>query len=114
MSAIALLISPENPIGFLLLANPEAIHNAPSKSEVIFTGTPNDASLLSHPLSTFIQQFKNTEYSCTTNKVSDGISINIHLSASVKADFEFDSNGKGYWLITNGENNYKGYCEITT
>lgn len=112
MPAIALLVEPGKLVGFLLLANPGAIARAPSESDCIFTGAPSDPSLLSHPLCAFVQEIKNSELLCTVEKCTDGVIVKVSPSSSATVELNFDSNGKGHWMVINAGTRHSGICEF--
>src|SRR6218665_2694411 len=99
MSAIALLTEPGSLVGFLLLANPAAISQAPAQTDCVLTGTPTTPVLLSHPLSTFIQANKNVEFVCTISRIGDAINIHGKLIGGEKIQLEIKSQGSGSWSI---------------
>jgi hypothetical protein len=112
MPTIALLVEPGKLVGFLLIANPDAIARAPSESDCLFTGVPRDPSLLSHPLSAFVQEIKNSEYHCTVEKWTDKVIVKVSPTSSATVELTFDSNGKGHWMVINAGTRHSGICEF--
>lgn len=112
MSAIALLTEPGSLVGFLLLANPAAISQAPTQTDCLLTGIPTSAALLAHPLGAFIQDNKNVEFVCTVSRTGDATNIQGNLNGGEQIQIKIMSLGSGSWSVTQKAGTQTGYCEL--
>ena len=110
MPAVILQTERDELLGFLLLAGSESIEAGPDRREFVFTGVPKESSLMTHPLSDFIQTHKNIEYLVSV-KVS---SPNLHLLALIDEHNSFELvlpiDGTGKWSVTINGTAHTGRC----
>ena len=99
MSAIALQNDRGELLGFLLLAGGEAVREGPGEVDCIFTGVPQRAALLEHPLCQFLQDRKNTEYHGEIKVTEDQTYVIIHVGDS-HVQISLDADGTGVWGVS--------------
>jgi hypothetical protein len=112
MSTIALLAEPGKLVGFLLLADASAIDRAPSESDCIFSGIPNESTLLSHPLCGFVEEIKHVELRCTIERDAHAVIVKMTPSPTATVEIHLSSDRKGQWTVTNRGVRHSGICEL--
>lgn len=103
MTSFVIRTEDEEDLGFLLFASHEGEWPPAGANACIFSGSPNDPSLLDDPRGRFVMEHKGQEWIADVSYTDTEMTVEIDLRAGWAFRLRSDANGNSWTAVREGE-----------